>query len=147
MKHIFSAFTLLAFLTMGHAIAGSGKAIVTHWSSNNSADHKHGLHISNISCNDVEVTITVYDETGSKVTSGISYTNFANSNTEIQANKTGIVTIDTSTWHYGYALIEWQNKGTDEDAVALVAYAHHIQKDGAVVEGYYGAPVNCGNPF
>lgn len=148
MKHLFFIFSVFTFFTIGQALAGSGKAIIPHFTANSATDGKCVYFISNITPNDLEVSVTFYDQNGTVVTTGITYTNFITSNTEIAAGKTGIVTINPSSWKYGYAVIEWNNTSIDDDVLGLVAHGYFDQQDGSSnAEAYYAIPINSGSAF
>lgn len=124
---------------------GSGKAIVPNYGSIGGASpQESNVFISNITQHDLTVTVTFFKQDGTKLTTNITYFNFQNSDTEIGAGKTGYVHVTgTASWTYGYALVEWKNKGTDQDAVGLVAQA---QRQEGTLWGY-GIPVNQGLSF
>jgi len=128
------------------AVAGSGKAIVPMFGSDNTQPNwqRTNIFLSNITTHNLEVKITVYQEDGTVVpSSSLTYMNFQNSNTTIGAGTSVYLKIDTTGWHYGYAIVEWQNLGTDQDAVGLVGVG---QRQQASLWGYY-IPVNNGTPF
>ncbi|CAM2067445.1 hypothetical protein SCOR_18840 [Sulfidibacter corallicola] len=148
MKKVASMLLVFCLFSIGHAFAGYGKAIIPHMSANTATDSINLYWISNITEHDIKVTITFYDQDGNALTSGVSYTNFINSNADIAAGKTGLSTVDTSTWKYGYGVIEWENKGSDEDVVALVAHGFFDEKDGSSnPQGFYAISINAGMPF
>lgn len=124
---------------------GMGKAIVPNYGSmGGGSPQESNIFISNISTHDLTVTVTFYKQDGTKLTTNITYYNFQNSDTEIAAGKTGVAqTSGASVFTYGYAIVEWKNKGTDHDVVALVAQA---QRQEGTLWGY-GIPVNQGLPF
>ncbi len=126
------------------AFAGNGKAIVPMWYSN--LYQSSIFFISNFSDNDVDVTVTFYKKDGTVATSTISYNNWINTNTSIGADNTASIGITSSTEEFGYAVIEWTNRGTDDDTVALVAHGFW-GKVLSTKEGSYAIPINNGAPF
>lgn len=141
------------FLVSQSAFAGSGKAIVSHWYALNdgggNVQHSN-FFISNITKNDLIIKITLYNKDGTTYSSGLVYNNFQNNNTEIGAGKSvnfkiSAASISTND-SYGYAVIEWSNKGTDDAAVGLVAWADWQQDGQSILRGY-SIPINNGNPF
>lgn len=126
------------------AMAGNGKAIVPMWYSN--LYQSSVIFISNFSDNDVDVTVTFYQKDGTVATSSITYTNWINSNASIGADNTAYINITSSTEQFGYAVIEWTNRGTDDDTVALVAHGFW-GKVLSTKEGSYAIPINNGAPF
>ncbi len=144
---LISCFMLIA--AQSFAFAGSGKAIVPHWYVNNVGTNFQSSHffISNISNNDLIVKVTVYNKNGEIHTTGISYFNFQNADTEIGAGKTAyfqIYGIAGNQDTYGYAVIEWKNKDNEDNTVGLVAWAdwqQNTEKRG------FSIPVNNGIPF
>ena len=138
---------VFALLVTGFLQAGSGKAIVPHWTSYDSNGQRSTLYISNITGNDLEVTVTFYSNTGTVIGStDLTYTNWANSDTRVEAGETALVSVHKSTWDYGYAVIEWNNISTDDNAVGLVAHAFYSVSD-ADRYGRYAIPINLGQPF
>lgn len=137
---------LLFFCSLSFVFAGSGSAMIPNVSANGTTNSDNVYYISNISNNDVDVTLTFYDQDGNVITSGISYTNFTTSNTVIEAGSTGVVTFSPTTWLYGYAVIEWSNQGTDNDAVALVANGY-VEKVETSHLARYTVMINCGQAF
>lgn len=128
------------FLVSANVFAGSGSAVVSHWMATGST--VTSLWVSNITSHDLEVEITFYDTSGTAL-SPSSFFDFQNSNTEIGAGKSGYVSISSDS--YGYAVIKWNNKGTDDDAFGLVAYAHRSDN---TASGWRAAiPINNGKPF
>lgn len=146
MKKSVLILLVFGFVSLGQAFAGSGSAIIPNISANTNTGADNVYYISNITNHDVEVTVTFYDKDGAVLTSGVNYSNFAASNTEIAAGKTGVITFAPSSWEYGYAVIEWNNKGTDNDVVALVANGY-IEKDASPQLSRYTVLVNCGLAF
>ncbi|QTD53498.1 hypothetical protein [Sulfidibacter corallicola] len=141
-------FVVFSLCSTYQVLAGSGKAIIPNFSANSATDGKCVYYMSNITPHDLEVSITFYDQNGTVITSGIVYTNFINSNTEIAAGSTGVVVINPTPWKYGYAVIEWNNKSTDDDVLGLVAHGFFDQQDGSDnAEAYYSIPINCGAAF
>ncbi|CAM2007636.1 hypothetical protein [Acanthopleuribacter pedis] len=126
------------------AFAGSGKAIVPMWYSHTS--QVTALYISNIAGNDVDVTVTFYKKDGTVATSTITQNNWINSNLSIAANTTANIIITSTTEEYGYAVIEWVNRGSDDDTIALVAHGFW-GKALSTKESGYAIPVNDGKPF
>lgn len=128
------------------AFAGSGKAIVPHWHSSLSDGLRNRIHVSNITDNTLNVTITLYNKNGSVYNSGLTYTNFITSNTQLAANSSGYLQMYGST-DYGYAVIEWSNTGTDDDVLGLVAYSSKTVVNGPEWRADVGIPVNNGLAF
>ena len=127
------------------AFAGSGKAIIPMWHAVANGKHFTDVRLSNITSNNIEVKVTFYNTDGTKVTSGITYWDFINGNTQLSPNSSGRLRIDTAG--YGYATIEWNNVGeTDDDVVAIIAHGERflIQSGGI---GVTSLPVNQGLPF
>ena len=147
-------FTVIAMsMLCASLIAGSGKAIVPNWAAAGWDGKATAINISNISSHDLEFTITVYREDGSLHTE-MTYTNFQSSDTQIGAGKTRriyILNSDASpSYKYGYAVIEWNNVGSDDDVVGLVAYGYnyHIKNFSyGSRAGMYTLPINNGMPF
>jgi hypothetical protein len=135
---VFALFSLLLAATS--AYSETGKAVLSHWMGTGTS--ATSLWVSNITSHDLTVTITFYDANGTAHSPG-SFNNFQNSNTEIGAGKSGYVSITTDS--YGYAVIEWANKGTDSDPFGLVAYAHRAS--GSSGDWRAAIPINNGQPF
>ncbi len=139
------------FLFMAQSVfAGSGKAIVSHWYAYNNGsgnDQHSNFFISNITKNDLVVTIKLYNKDGTIYSSGLFYNNFQNNNTEIGAGKSVNFKITASTSSsdfYGYAVIEWKNKENNDDTVGLVAWADWQQDS---PQRAHSIQINNGNPF
>ena len=145
-KYTLALFALALFST---AFAGSGKAIIAHANANDTTGSTTVYYISNITGHDLEVTVTFYDQNGNVTTSGVSYSNFITGNTEIAAGKTGIVTFAPTTWLYGYAVIEWNNTGTDDDVLGLISQGFSQKRDVTTGQIYarFGVPINSGEAF
>ncbi len=144
MKKLIALFMLLGTATL--SFAGSGKAIVPFWNAGTTIYHQTDIYITNISNNDVEVTVTIYKKDGTELTSGVTYNNFSASDTKILARNSGYVRINPTTSGFGFAIIEWNNTGSDDNTVALTAYAMFL-KFNATVEGVSAVPINQGLPF
>lgn len=129
----------VALISCSTAFAGSGKAVVPH------VGKKSQIWISNITSNDLKVTVTVYNDLGNVITSH-TYYGFQASNTEIVAKGTGYVVLSDSEPVGGFAVIEWENIGTDDDAFGLVAHANR-SNSGTGFAWRYGVDVNSGMPF
>ena len=120
-KLLFSLTNLiLVILLSNQAIAGTGKTLVPFWAGGTSTDQTN-LYVSNISQNNVEVTVSVYKSDGTLLNNGVSYYGFVNSNTQLDGKTSGYIAIQPSVWDHGYITIEWKNLGNDDDQVALVA--------------------------
>ncbi len=137
---------VLLLLPACFATAGTGKAIVPFWNAGTTIYHQTDIYITNISNNDVEVTVTIYKKDGTALTSGVTYVNFSASDTKILARNSGYVRINPTTSGFGFAIIEWNNTGSDDNTVALTAYAMFL-KFNATVEGVAAIPINQGLPF
>lgn len=123
------------------ALAGSGKAIVPHWTGGNNSDTS--VFVSNLSRHNLVVTITFYDQTGT-VRTAENYYGFVSGNTEIAAGGTGYVNIgQAGVIGQGYAVIEWKNRSGENDTVGLVAHAVRGRADA----WRYAIPVSGGAPF
>ncbi|WP_417454483.1 hypothetical protein [Kiloniella sp.] len=120
-------------------VAGNGKAVSSHWMA--TGESATSLWVSNITEHDLKVNIVFYDEHGTALNPDLYY-NFENSNTEIAAGDTGYVTIHNDS--YGYAVITWENKGTDDDPFGLVAHSH---RGGGSVPWRASILINNGQPF
>lgn len=143
---IASLLVLGAFMSL-QVFAGTGKAVVSHWYaySFEGNTQNSNIFISNITQNNLKVTVTLYNKDGTIKTSGLEYKNFQNNNTEIGARKSVNLKITGgSISEYGYAVIEWGNIGTDDDTVGLVAWADWAQDSPSRA---YSVQVNNGNPF
>lgn len=143
-------FSVFILLFMQPLFAGSGKAIVSHWyafDDGRSNTQHSNFFISNITQNDLVVTIKLYDKDGTIYSSGLTYNNFQNSNTEIGAGKSVNFKINASTnsrEYHGYAVIEWKNKENDDDLVGLVAWGDWQQD---TPQRAHSIQINNGNPF
>ncbi|MER2490706.1 hypothetical protein [Catenovulum sediminis] len=127
------------------ASAGQGKAIISHWGS--VAPHNASyVYVSNISENTVNVKITYYDKDGNAL-SPSTFSNFVASNTQLLPKSSGFVSINTGTWNYGYAVVEWSNLDGDDDTVALVANAHRVMDVTTGLRSDLVIQVNNGQPF
>ncbi len=134
--------TAIFLLTSFTATAGSGKAIMPSWASSGTSNQAY-IYISNISESVVNVTVTFYGEDGTKY-SPSSTTGFSSGN-QLSAKSSGYVSLNLSSFNYGFATIEWENS-TGDDAVALVAHGHRV----AGVSGgksILAVPINDGRPF
>lgn len=61
MKILIKAFCVcLAVLASFSSFAGSGKAMIPYWSANSTSGSKTYINISNITDNDIAVTVTFY---------------------------------------------------------------------------------------
>ncbi|BCB26934.1 hypothetical protein SKTS_18200 [Sulfurimicrobium lacus] len=146
MKKMYSILVACCLSLSFNAFAGSGKAIVPMFGADTTQPdwQRTNIFLSNITTHALNVQITVYQEDGTVVpSSSLTYVNFQNSNTQIGAGKSAYLKIDTVGWHFGYAIVQWQNSGTDQDAVGLVGAA---QRQQALEWGHY-IPVNNGIPF
>lgn len=141
MKNFKFLSSLLFIVFTSNAIAGSGKAIVPHWIA--SPNGNTSIFVSNISTSDLKVTIRFFDNQGTlKVAE--RYENFQNSDTEVAAGKSAYVNIgQQSVTGIGYAIIEWENIGADDDPIGLVAYGQ------TALDNLHRAsiPINGGTPF
>lgn len=144
MKAFKTVLFLFALSSVFSTFAGSGKAIVPMWYSN--ASQITALYISNISSNDVDVTVTFYKKNGTVATSTITQGNWINSNQSIGAQTSANIIITSPSEEYGYAVVEWTNRGTDDDTIALVAHGFW-GKAVSTKESGYAIPVNDGKPF
>jgi hypothetical protein len=137
--------TLASLLISSQTLAGNGKAIISHWGSvaPNNASY---VYISNITDNTVNVKVTYYDKDGNTL-SPTTYSNFTNSNTQLASKSTGFLTINTGTWNYGYATVEWSNLEGDDDTVALVANSHRVMDVKTNLRSDLVIQVNNGQPF
>lgn len=134
------------------ASAGQGKAIVSHWYAFNNGTGNYqnsNFFISNITHHNLAVKITLYNKDGTIYSSGLTYNNFQNNNTEIGAGQSVNFKITAGvspTDVYGYAVIEWWNLGTDDDVVGLIAWADWSDLTPSYPTGY-SIQINNGNPF
>lgn len=133
---------LLLVAAQSVAFAGSGMAIVPYCEAyqRDFETYSSTLFITNISQHDLKVEVSVYDNQGNEISSGISYRNFESANTEISAGKMGEVEIGTVSGDQvqGYAVIEWTNKAQENDYVGLVASGTSPRVTPVVING--GAP-------
>lgn len=150
MKYLKAIIITCILLAVPHsAFAGMGKAIVAHWAvfNNGSNVQTSNIFISNISKHDLIVTVTLYNYDGTIYSSGIEHKDFQNNGTEIGAGKAGNFKINApgvgTSYYYGYAVIEWSNKGTDDDIVGLIAWADWWENN----PNSYSIQINNGNPF
>ena len=134
---------LLSSLFCSMLQAGNGKATMNYWLSNSSTSETSHIFLSNITENDINVTITVYSYDGSVVTSGLSYTNMTS--TVLAAGKTGYLSMATSSLDWGYAVIEWENQSGNDDVVALVCNGLYARQSGG--HSRHLVPINDGMPF
>ncbi|MCW8931537.1 MAG: hypothetical protein OQL19_15020 [Gammaproteobacteria bacterium] len=139
-------FVLAVLLISNLAFAGSGKAINPHWSGDISTSASTIIYVSNITDNNINLTITFYGDDGTVVPI-TSYTNIINGNTQLAPNSTGEVQIKPSTRKTGYAVIEWENESTDDNVVALVAHALRISVNTSSRRADITIPINNGMPF
>ena len=139
------AALLVATLSIGQAFAGSGKAIVPHWTAN-SGDRSSHIFISNISATSVNVSVSFYGKNGAKL-SPSTYNNFTVANTQLAAKSTGYVSIDNSGSDWGFAVIEWSNLEGEDSSVALVAHGFREVAKSTSVSGNFAIPINNGMPF
>lgn len=151
----FICLTSLMLVAMGGvAHAGSGKAIVPHWQvyqdGTGSNNNPTFIFLSNITTHDLVVNITMYNLDGTMFTNGtFQYNNFHASNTEIMAGESAylkVIGVIGNPNAYGYAVIEWENKNMDHDAVGLVAWGMKF-REGMEYNKGYSIPINSGNPF
>ncbi|RVU31997.1 hypothetical protein EOE67_19255 [Rheinheimera riviphila] len=127
-------------------LAGSGSAVVSHWSATDSTLRPTHIYISNINDNPVNVAVTFFDKNGNKVTAPV-YVNFTNANTTLAANSTGYITIQSASLNYGYAVINWQDLPEYDNSVSLVAYALRIVSNTSSQNGNASIQINNGMPF
>jgi hypothetical protein len=107
------------------------------------------LFLSNTTDHTLTVSVFFYQQDGSSPPSSyIAYLNFINSNTQIAAGSSAAITIQTlDAFHFGYAVINWKNSGTDNDLFGLVGSAQRQQEiTGTSYWGHY-IPLNNGLPF
>ncbi|MGY5795754.1 hypothetical protein [Rheinheimera faecalis] len=128
------------------SIAGSGSAIVSHWSATDSTLRPTHIYISNINDNPVNVAVTFFDKNGNKISSA-NYVNFTSGNTTLEANSTGYVTIQSASLNYGYAVINWKDLPEHDNSVSLVAYALRIVTNTSSQNGNASIQINNGAPF
>lgn len=140
----FLVVVILSFSQL--AIAGSGKAIVPHWAGLAPGSSPTLIYLSNISDNNIDVTVTFYNKSGVAL-SPSGFDNFINGNTQIAAGNTGYVKIQPSSFNYGYAVIEWKNEGDDNDTVALVAHGYRSTTNSSSRRSDFVIQVNNGLPF
>lgn len=145
MKHLIKLFTILATLVTAQTFAGSGKAILPHWGSNTTSQATF-VHLSNITDNNVSVKITIYDKDGT-VLAPSTYTNFSNGDSEIAAKSSAYISIRSSSWDYGFALIEWENLADHDNAIALVGHAYRVDHNTSTARSNSAIPLNNGLPF
>jgi len=139
------AFSFSFFLAPLSSQAGSGKAIVPQWGSAGSSLVTQIL-VSNITNHYLAVGVVFYGQNGSPVTNGVVYNNLSN-NTIIAPNNSAYVQIQNQpSLSYGYAIINWQNQGSDNDAIGLVAQAFRDNNNGGVYSEA-SIPINNGLPF
>ncbi|KJY78937.1 hypothetical protein [Vibrio nigripulchritudo] len=131
--------TLLPCISM----AGSGSAIIPHWST-----HNHGTHISisNITSNPIHVEVVFYGMNGEK----IAPTSTSIEGHIINAKSTRHVTVkkgaNLNQHNQGYGVVYWKNINEDDDSVALVAHGHRVTTNGNH-HGQHTIVVNQGLPF
>lgn len=141
-KEVKNIILACLLLVSCNVYAGSGKAIIPHWLSDTISQHS-AFYISNITGHDLQVQVTFYKEDGTAISPTL-YTDFAAANTEIPARSSAHVVMQYASGHaYGYAVIEWQNKSTDDDTVGLVAGGYRTVGTTRI----YSIPVNNGVPF
>ncbi|WP_147821496.1 hypothetical protein [Salidesulfovibrio onnuriiensis] len=117
------------------------------------------ITLSNITSEEVEVTIEFYDQDGNMLTDkgrlykgsstkgSVDWLGYTSTFT-IPANATRTLNYwDTSKNHYieGYAIIKWNSLGSS--AKALVGNAHVARFLGNQYAGFHTAPINEGKPF
>ncbi|XOV81040.1 MAG: hypothetical protein ACFHVJ_08825 [Aestuariibacter sp.] len=146
MKIVVKFLGVFVLLFSQLALAGSGKAIVPHWAGQAPGASPTVIYLSNISNNNVDVTVTFYDKMGVAL-SPTAFDNFISSNTQIAAGNTGNVQIKPSSFNYGYAVIEWKNEGNDDDTVALVAHGYRSTTNSSTRRSDFVISVNNGLPF
>jgi hypothetical protein len=138
----------------------TGKAIITpteftYYSSSNYFEPQ--FYFSNITNNPLTVTITLYDKTGSILTSGFHISNnVSNPNTspsnaslsfDLAANATCTLKIwlSSSSDNYGYGIIEWTQNSTA--ICGLIAHGCDWYKNVSGAWTSYALPINNGLPF
>lgn len=145
---------LIFFLTLTTlSFAGSGKGILPYWGASGvSTDTNYSVYIlnlTNISDNDVDVTVTFYKKDGTLLSSTHqSFYYFSANDTTIPAHGTAQINISHSGgWEQGYAIIQWENTNSSEDnSVALVALGTYVHRNTGI-EARQSIMVNQGQPF
>lgn len=128
-----------------NAIAGNGRALVPHWAAHTTGDGSttsFNLSISNVTDHNLQVSVKFYAQNGALVSQNLNYTNWQNSNTVVGAHQTA--GIQVTYLDKGYAVIEWSNQGTDDDAVGVIAHANRYA---STSHWSYAVPINGGLPF
>lgn len=153
---LFVVLTVLIFCVCIPAFASSGKAIVPPFDARyigSSAYYGEQFFVTNITSNPITVKITVFNKSGSIVTTGLSgtsnLTNFTvnpgdcSVSFSLDANATGYVVYSPTTLDWGYATIAWsQDSSVPYGLIADV-------KEGLTASGYTSRTlsVNNGMPF
>ncbi|KNC67652.1 hypothetical protein [Pseudoalteromonas ardens] len=118
---------LASLIYSSAALSGTGQALIPHYYvGTNSSCH---LHITNISDNDVQVKIDLFDQNGNTYSSNItSWYAFSGSNpvtstVALPAKKTGAISMNKmGSGYVGHGYIRWSNEHNQNDA--LVANFH-----------------------
>lgn len=132
--------------SMKPVMAGSGKAIVPHWFGEDSSSRSTIVYVSNISSNDVNVSVTFFNDDGN-VIAATTITNLINGNSQLESKTTGQFQIQPSSKMSGYAIIEWSNINGDEDAVALIAHGLRVVVSATDRRSDIAVPINNGLVF
>jgi hypothetical protein len=129
MKKVFWLASLLTALVVSAsipALAASGKAIVPPFDArfiNSNVYYGESFFVTNITSNPITVKITIYNQTGAMVTTGLtagttSVTNLvvnpgdSSVSFTLAANATGSITYSPTTLDAGYATIAWSQDGS-----------------------------------
>ena len=148
------ALFLLAFIlsaAVSHAGSGSATLPFSTYYRSGSYFSATTVYLTNITENNIKVTITFYSKDGSVLSSSlVSFDNWINSNTELGAKTTGYALLNSATTggpDYGKAVIEWENNSGDDDAVALIGYVvvSDVSSYGGLTKSDY--QIKGGNPF
>ncbi|GAA6168466.1 hypothetical protein [Sessilibacter corallicola] len=136
----------LIFSLANFAYAGSGSAILSHWSGQASTNTSTFLYLSNVSDNTINVSVTFYDDFGNP-TPATSFSNFINGDTQLSPKSTGQILIRPPSRKNGFAVIEWSNLYGDDNQVALVATGLRIVVNSSSRRADTIIPINDGKPF
>lgn len=142
----FNYLLLFAVFVSCSVFAGSGKAIIPHWSGDINGGASTYIYLSNVTDNTLNVKVTFFDDNGIEV-SAYTVGNLINNNTQLAANSTAIINVRPPSRRTGYGVIEWSNLYGDNDTVGVVAYAERIVVNNGTRRADIAVPVNQGLPF
>lgn len=164
LKIVLCLFCILLFAASA-AHAGSGSAAIPHFfsSSGGGGYNTLYLHFSNTKSSSIDVTLTLYNKTGSIITDDGSATagaiqadnvsNYSDNNSgstvtlTIPAHSSSMISYQwNSSKQYGFGLVEWRNDTKDETSMLAQGYTFNANTNTNERMAYV-VTINGGLPF